>query len=1104
MKKHFNFLKNTILLLGGGLALLAGLASCENFLKGADVRKDLEDAIEIANSSPISYFVVIDEGSGTVKPDYVSVKKKEYFDLRFKPNSDWQFICWEVIDTATGQVVENYIKFEDPDQSETKAYVINPKEGLQIHARCVQIPTIIDVSPKGTSYANEPIVVKFNMPVEAEEITSEDSLFKLANINLSCKGRTVNELFEEPFFNSDKTELKIIPKTVLPQKNSDEPVLLSGYIKTLNTSSASVDVTFNDSIVVVKDNQTLGISNPQFSVYYSSETDQTPPTQYSFFVTRDSSITLENAESFTGNKFTQQDIIIKPEGMSDSDYADMVYENGCGNTVYIYGRFSDDGSGVKSVVVKELVTNDSVGDPICSFSDYNVKTITTEYTALSSPDIAVFKTINNETRFLIKHVFKPHIQMDSYHSRVIMTLNISINDYCYNSVKMDEFKLVKTNFFWLENDFGYGGCTKQPLDITNWVDYDLYMESLMESIKSEYYLFDCKYFNFFWIDFYGHPQTKISFKDGSLDVSFQYADKDGQLITKPAIPHEGPATDEDGNEYDYTLTFDMQDFAIYPGSSIKSIVTCKELGCSEEYVLSTFADDKQKIFPNIYVGNDDKKHVRFYYEDGSEVYSAFLTRQNAQSTKQVTKTLIVEPGCTYGVMIGPVEIKDFSFTVDAESNTIDEVGYKSIDITKSPQKGMLIYTVNLNDNVWSYYDNISFKYFLDPRDKYYTVPKGQTSFSFELGEYKIFDDWTLNQILTESGIGTLYGYKNNLRTNGKECVIQTITRDTATDEQKMNYDNTAPIFIYNMKGTKVELKMIDTFSGIKQGKIELKDRVLTFDTDPNTTSYELSYTIPMNEIVSYTYDSYSIHFNGEDNAGNKLEEQYTANTYIPSYYGKVINYDDDPSIVVIEFKMVPDNKCNYFKFDENLDDDGKIKGFPTDFDTSNIIYAWKMDTGSGIVQRRYIQKSLLTEADTYYMLVFEREYPNYKYSYNTRYVCMQYYGPMYCYSGTPGTGENDFMIPNGNSKESIVINSDKPVFVHTVATSEPLAECSDWDYTEWEYYKENHGERILQFSENSSPKVYNVPVNEIDSGKCYVVIAHYSNNNVIMSDVMVR
>ena len=237
MKRTFATILTTILLLGGGLAC----SSCKNFLNAGNIQKEIEEAIEIANSQPITYFVSIDKGSGESNPQSVSVKKKENFELIFVPEDNWKFICWETIDSQSGEVVNDIIKFENPENPQTKGYVINPREKTLIHPKCIQIPTVLSVEPAIPSYANTPIVIKFNIPVEEAGTSFEDSLFNLTNINLSCAGTKVNSLFEEPVFNEDKTELTFIPKST-----ADEGVLLKSYIEyDLNAGSAQIDISFS-------------------------------------------------------------------------------------------------------------------------------------------------------------------------------------------------------------------------------------------------------------------------------------------------------------------------------------------------------------------------------------------------------------------------------------------------------------------------------------------------------------------------------------------------------------------------------------------------------------------------------------------------------------------------------------------------------------------------------------------------------------------------------------------------------------------------------------------------------------------------------------------
>ena len=113
--------KSNFTILGGVLLCIALFASCENFLKGADVKNQLEDAIEIANSSPITYYVIADKDSGSVSPTQFTLKKKQTASIMFTPADGWNFICWEVLDRTTDKPVPDAIKFEDLKNSKQKS-----------------------------------------------------------------------------------------------------------------------------------------------------------------------------------------------------------------------------------------------------------------------------------------------------------------------------------------------------------------------------------------------------------------------------------------------------------------------------------------------------------------------------------------------------------------------------------------------------------------------------------------------------------------------------------------------------------------------------------------------------------------------------------------------------------------------------------------------------------------------------------------------------------------------------------------------------------------------------------------------------------------------
>ena len=108
MRKHLSFVQWS-----GLLVCIVSLlfVSCENIFKGAEIREQFREAIEIANSESRTYYVIVEEGSGKATPDYVRVKKNERFTLMFTSSDEWKFISWEAIDRTTGNVIPDAITF---------------------------------------------------------------------------------------------------------------------------------------------------------------------------------------------------------------------------------------------------------------------------------------------------------------------------------------------------------------------------------------------------------------------------------------------------------------------------------------------------------------------------------------------------------------------------------------------------------------------------------------------------------------------------------------------------------------------------------------------------------------------------------------------------------------------------------------------------------------------------------------------------------------------------------------------------------------------------------------------------------------------------------
>lgn len=1061
MKQKIFTLLCTIFFIGGVLLL----SSCENFMHGSDVRNELKEAIEAANSKKITYFVSVDEGSGEANPSSVFVRKNDSFDLLFTPASDWRFLYWEAIDKETGETLPDAIKFESADKPQTKAQVNNPGENVLIHPKCVQVPTIISVEPKTQAYANTPIIIKFNIPVEAKETSQKESIFNLTNIVLTCNGNNISDLFEAPVFNENKTELTIFPKS-----NIEQGLLLKNYIiNDLNVGSIEIQVSFNDAIKIINDDIEFNLKDEKYSVYYIPTTDSQSPTKYKLIVSRDSSLSLENGESFTGNVFHKEDITLingsslEEDSEEYTNYKQLVFNNACDGTVYIYGRYFDNGSGVKSVVVNEVMTHNICGNAITNADPFN-----TEYTK-DSPE-AIFKTINNETVFIIAHTIRSKEKNEDVDYGGAVSFDISINDYCYNSTEEEHYIIIPC---WNIHYCGYtieAGYEDSIIGLSNWVDYSSYYNSLQNHIKSVYYNFEYAAYDVY--GYAGHDKN-------TLFLELQILDKKNPDNTKHLQPKYEPRIPDPFNDdfFDLTVTFDLDDYVILPDTVIKLVMT-DFLGHVNESVVQDFSASSEIIIPNIYE-KESKKYVNFYKSNGYLFGGGLLTRKdssnNIQCISNFNNDIVLEPGYTYGLIINGLLYQNCSFTVDNTAlQRPAEIQIDKIDIKKSEKKGYLTVTAELNKASLIGFDNICYKYL---SSSYKKVSEGATSISVEIP-----DSYMHGGIYTADGkykVFTVYGFKDNMRTNGTDCEINVYNSTEAPNVEqaiKNQYDNTAPTFLFKMKGSSIEIKMRDDWSGIKEGAVEIKGKTYTFNSANDTRK------IPMWQVLDSANDYSYIHFTGEDKAGNKTDELELTKKCIDPRYSKLVFEDGNITIKSSSYCQ----HCMGYNFNEDLSSNNY--GFPSEFEIS----------GNGIDKSYFFDKT-------------SSQYVGATFTNNTYIKIIPYYyasnyylaNPLYYYNGTPGNQENDFLIPNGNSKESVVIGSDKPVYVHTVATWQPLSECKNWDYPEWEYYKQEYGEKILD-CETSPIKVYTIPLKEIESGQNYIVIAHYSNNNVLMSEVMTK
>ena len=105
-------------------------------------------------------------------------------------------------------------------------------------------------------------------------------------------------------------------------------------------------------------------------------------------------------------------------------------------------------------------------------------------------------------------------------------------------------------------------------------------------------------------------------------------------------------------------------------------------------------------------------------------------------------------------------------------------------------------------------------------------------------------------------------------------------------------------------------------------------------------------------------------------------------------------------------------------------------------------------------------------------------------------------------NGFQSSGKYDYILPVSGSKNSVLVASDATTFVHTLVTKKTYEECKNWDAKKWEHHRKHIGDYQMDFDSNDhSPQKYKIPVSEIDSGDCYIVIAHFADGSTAMSQV---
>ncbi len=1039
--------RNTILLLGVVAAF--GLASCENFLNGAEIKNQIEEQIAYANAQDCAFSLSQETEKGSFIPASSEARCKIGYstELTFKINQkSYIFKTLEAVSVldntqSRSDCVEITLNEDDSDVSKG-IYKINVKilkaaSDILIRPVCIPYPAVVSYSPenaKEIQFANTPITINFNTPMDSENV--------LDNISItSAKAPSVNVCFESSL-SSDGLTLTLFPV------NPDFKKLITGNFM-------DVSVSLSDKICVTIDDETLYLaqnSNTDFTVRYKAEVEQTPPEKNAIFMTR-TPISLENAEELSDEEKLAENFT--PDGSYNlsASKKELNLRNTVGKTVYIYGKYFDEDSGVRTVSVKEVRTHDNYAR---SVTDEEIPAST--FIAGREYENACFKTEDKITSFCIAY--------DIQSENGAVNLTVKVSDAATNSAEEEAFTMLKIS----QDSF-------QETYISNITvpNNFPYFFTDAESFNEEEYNSDRKkLYAGFWLS-YGGESSDYTVKEkiynyfsrdyNDITAYCQYSDKSGTLKKEKMT--------RIWDELNYCIDLDVESVNGLEG---KIFFVDEVLNNSIEF---NFAFPKEA---DVVYWQDSKLQARSYSGD-----DYCFVKNNEDKTKEClcTSSSVLDADGEYRILpykndstqskaycklSGDIGTKVYAVTSETLDYAVKLDG--DIVITKDEKFGKTNITINLQNDTWEKFDSVTAEWY-DPNPahtctEYFYFNKGSLSLNIEESTLNLYEyPYTL----------TLYGSKDSKLS---QKIVKTIEKFTGSE-----HDNVLPrVSFYRTSYKNFTFKLYDEQSAPKSAylitksgeKVLVADETKGFESQiPVKTIKELTKSYIQNGRIYYNFE-----FEVEDTAGNKGMVVITCSI---SNFGtgvESITKNSTNSWKINSYrKYILVQRCSIGYYN--------ISSWYDVVEADDNSYGKAYNINDGLFIR-------ILSADK--NLVATESYNSYSY-YNYRYF----------YTGDKNTGNFDYMLTYSDTER--LIASDAPVLVETVSTTRPYSECKDWSVSDWDVVDSSDStisvvkSKILNLSASvPGPMRYEIPVSSVGANRCYVVIVHFADGTSLMSEVM--
>ena len=1085
--------------------------SCENFMRGSNTRAELERLLEEANAPEVEIYIACDTKYGVVAPNgYVRHKKGQSFTLVFIENPGYKFIRWQVVDKDTLQPVTDAISFDDSTAKETKVKLLRTAQNLYISPVCAQLPRVESFYPSEIDsgvYANTPIRIKFNMPVN---LPTKQQLVQVMQTYPLKDGEytDITEYYNAPVLSDDGTTIQLIPQS---QRLAD-------YIEKQNHEKLiRVSVSLNPEINAIVGGVACyryveNSTDNAFAFRLNNHIEDQPPEERQFFATR-TSLTLSDVEA--KDVIDTSSLALIPLGLLNdlqNVQAQSVYDRMTGEYLYLYGEYKDADSGFDTIIIEEKLTNTKEGIPVTD----------RDWLKGDVSSIQKWETPAGSTRFLLKYKIKSEDGAINF--------KITPVDYCGNAASEKNFTIFKSTRIGLENvePFNWLGAEQSEENLYTWclIDDELADISVNSIPKTVRIAYECKSNTENEVAVYkkylrGHELKELLFGDIYLqpdDYSVSYK-IDGNEYVQFDYHEEAEEFDSIGVA-SWISTFDVDSVE---GLTFTVLVE-DALGNKEEnnYEFPGAAEINCANYemdpPLFYVSSD-------YDFDGLLVIDTVNWKHEQFEGNYFTDlfNLVV---CKNKNLIGPLQY----FTLDdliPEEIIDSNITIQSIQFESTGEKtGTHRIFVNLNSNAWyinsnDFYDELFIRY----------------STSYKNGDDSELAIWNIKEFEKNSTTCSFCVNTEELYENGLNVAVWGKKGNVISEE--VNYkdsyflyhssslkDNAAPVF-YDVERTLENLEFIFSAVGDSSGynyeeymiHPEIKefmsglDYIEWWSDEYPQIKYSAGVECDWKEFIIPNWDmdlpKGNIHISAVDKKNNKSECVLPYTFYYNYFDFKVMGTSGDDRrkfcmpneikrcrdfvLIISTEDTAVQNICKIaYKINESESNYFSIKPYSTDYviNLTDSKMCQKIDECDEETEDFY-----LNIQDKLVKFTYTASIPNCPDLYDSDNFGVS--NAVYCYCGDL---DEDFFSKIVFLENGAMLSSNYPAIVYTLVTKHSYEECKSWDINKWDRRRKQIGKEYFDFGSTTSD-IYESPLDQIAPGECYIMVAHFSDGSVKYSSV---